>query len=117
MIAGSQLVYYNRTSYVNDNVASSITYVNFCANGRFTLNYDGSFSVEGYYGDNAQGASYGQNSGRWELVTYQGVPVVYMMYDNGQNSLNPVDKQKLIQGRWREGNRQFAIQRNKAVCK
>lgn len=29
IIAGSQLVFYERTSYVNDSMASSITYVNF----------------------------------------------------------------------------------------
>lgn len=78
LIADSQVVYYTRTSYVNKNEASSITYVNFCANGLFQLNNDGPFPVEGNYVDNAQGLGYGQNSGSWKLVTYQGQTAVYM---------------------------------------
>lgn len=117
IVAGSQVVYYTRTSYLNDNTASSITYVNFCRNGTFTLNYDGSFMVEGYYGDNAGGASYGQNSGKWQLVNYQGQPAVFMAYSNGNTSVNPIQKQLLLQGRWRIGNTQYAIQRNKVNCR
>lgn len=117
IISGSQVVYYTRTSYVNDNTASTITYVNFCPNGTFTLNYDGSFSVEGDYGDNAQGASYGQHSGIWKLVSYQGQPAVFMAFGNGNTGLNPVNKSLLLQGRWRIGNTQYAIQRNKVTCR
>jgi hypothetical protein len=117
IISGSQIVFYRRTSYVSDNVASSITYVNYCPNGRFNLNYDGSFSVSGDYGGNAQGASRSRNSGNWYLVNYQGNPAVHMIYDNGESSINPVNKQNLMQGRWRIGNTQYAIQRNGAKCR
>lgn len=116
LIGGSQVVYYTRTSYVNSNTASSITYVNFCANGTFTRNTDGSFMVEGYYGDNAQGASRSQHSGTWELVRYKGQPAVWMSFYNGQTSVNPINKASLQQGRWRIGNTQYAIQRNKVGC-
>lgn len=116
MIAGSQVVYYTRTSYVNDNTASSITYVNFCQSGTFSRNIDGSFMVEGSYGGNSQGASYSRNSGQWKLVTYQGQPAVYMMFNNGETSINPVNKALIRQGRWRSGNTQFAVQRNKVRC-
>ncbi len=116
LVAGSQVVYYTRTSYLNDNVASSITYVNFCRDGRFWMNYDGSFSVEGGYGDNAQGASYGRNSGSWQLVTYQGQPAVFLSFNNGNTSVNPVNKGLILQGRWRVGNTQYAVQRNKVRC-
>lgn len=117
LIAGSQLVYYTRTSYINDNVASSITYVNFCPDGRFWINYDGSFSVEGNYGGNAQGATYGQNSGTWSLVTANGQPSVFMAYYNGNTSVNPVNKNLIYQGRWKVGNTQYAVQRNKVSCR
>ncbi len=117
LIAGSQVVYYTRTSYVNDNVASSITYVNFCPDGLFWVNYDGSFSVEGNYGGNAQGATYGQNSGTWTLVTANGQPSIYMAYYNGNTSVNPVNKNLIYQGRWKIGNTQYAIQRNKVSCR
>ncbi|MBK8044468.1 MAG: hypothetical protein IPK21_18500 [Haliscomenobacter sp.] len=116
LIAGSQLVYYTRTSYVNDNTASSITYVNFCANGKFQINYDGSFGVEGY-GGNAQGATYGQNSGKWQLVSYQGQPAVFLAFNNGTTSVNAVIKSNLVAGRWRVGNTQYALVRNKVSCR
>ncbi|MHA7830069.1 MAG: hypothetical protein ACX93O_03145 [Flagellimonas sp.] len=116
IIAGSQLVFYERTSYVNDNMASSITYVNFCANGIFAMNTDGSFSIEGNYGGNVQGASYGNNSGTWQLVSYQGQPAVYLKYYNGDTSLNPFNENEVRQGRWRRGNTQYALQRNKVRC-
>ena len=116
IISGSQLVFYQRTSYVNDSMASSITYVNFCANGTFSMNTDGSFSVEGDYGGNAQGVSYGNSSGTWQLVSYQGAPAVYLQYYNGDTSLNPFNENEVRQGRWRRGNTQYALQRNKVRC-
>ncbi|MGF1639204.1 MAG: hypothetical protein ACFCUU_19160 [Cyclobacteriaceae bacterium] len=117
LITGSQLVYYNRSSYVNDNVASSITYVNFCASGRYSITYDGSFGVSGDFGGNAQGASRGKNSGNWQLINYEGTPAVYMVFDNGNTNINPVNKQNLLKGRWRIGNTQYAFQRNAAKCR
>ena len=115
-IAGSQLVFYTRTAYLNDSKASSITYVNFCGDGRFNLNYDGSFSVEGDYG-NAQGASNGSNYGTWQVDLFQGNPIVTLFFADGTKSVNPVNKANLQAGRWRVGNTQYAIQRNKAVCR
>ena len=116
IVAGSQLVFYQRTSYLNDSNASSITYMNFCANGTFTINYDGSFSVEGNYGGNVHGASNGSNSGLWKLVSYQGQPAVYLQYYNGQSNVNPFNIENIRQGRWRIGNTQYALQRNKVYC-
>ena len=117
IVAGSQLVYYTRTSILNSSTASSITYMNFCSNGTFSMNYDGSFAVEGYYGDNAQGASNGRHSGTWQLVTYNGQPAVFLAYRNGETSVNPFLKANVLAGRWRIGNTQYALARNKAVCR
>lgn len=116
LVAGSQLVYYQRTSYVNDNTASSITYVNFCRDGRFNLNYDGGFSVEGG-GGNAQGASYGSNFGTWKVSEQGGVPYVTLTFANGQQTSNAVNVNYLRQGRWRIGNTQYALVRNKVNCR
>lgn len=116
IVAGSQLVFYQRTSYVNDNTASSITYMNFCANGTFTINYDGSFSVEGDYGGNAKGVTSGSNSGFWKLVSYQGQPAVYLQYYSGESNVNPFNINDIKQGRWRRGNTQYDLQRNKVFC-
>lgn len=117
IIAGSQLVYYQRTSYVNDNTASSITYINFCRNGQFSLNYDGGFSVEGRYGGNAQGSSQGSNYGTWEVSSHQGQPSVTLRFANGQVNTNPVNLANLRSGRWRIGNTQYALVRNKVRCR
>ena len=113
LIAGSQLVIYNRTSYLNDNSASSLTYVNYCSNGRFSIKYEGSFSVGGGV---SSGANHGQNSGAWQLRGGANGPQVHLRYDNGKVETYPVYKNYLLQGRWRIGNTQYAIQRNKAVC-
>lgn len=114
-VAGSQLVFYQRTSYVNDNTASSITYVNFCRDGRFSLNYDGGFSVVAS-GGGAQGANYGSRSGTWRVDIQEGVTYVTLIYGNGQRQSNPVQVPYLRQGRWRVGNTQYALVRNKVRC-
>ena len=116
-IAGSQLVFYQRTSIFNDSTASSITYVNFCSDGRFSLNYDGGFSVEGRYGGNAQGVSRGKNYGTWHLERRQGAMVGVLNFVDGTQSVYAINKNYLAQGRWRIGNTQYALARNKAVCR
>jgi len=116
MVAGSQLVFYQRGSSANNNIASSITYVNFCPNGTFALNTDGSYSVEGDYGETVYGASYANNSGTWQLVSYQGQPALYLQYYNGDTSINPFKENELRQGRWRRAKTQYALQRNKVRC-
>ncbi len=116
LISGSQLVFYQRTSYVSDNMASSITYVNFCPNGYFSMNYDGSYSVSGTYGGNAQGASKSSDFGTWKLVSYEGQPAVYLQYSNGETSINAFNINNLRNGRWKIGNTQYALVRNKVRC-
>ncbi|UOY06594.1 hypothetical protein L0P88_22060 [Muricauda sp. SCSIO 64092] len=116
-IAGSQLVFYQRTSIFNDSTASSITYVNFCADGRFSLNYDGGFSVEGRYGGNAHGVTRGKNYGTWHLERRQGAMVGVLNFADGTQSVYTINKNYLAQGRWRIGNTQYALARNKAVCR
>lgn len=113
LIAGSQVVIYNRTSYLNDNSASSLTYVNYCSNGRFSIQYEGSFSVGG---GASSGANHGRNSGTWQLMGGANGPQIQLRYGNGKVETYPVYKNYLLQGRWRIGNTQYAIQRNKAVC-
>lgn len=115
-IAGSRLVYYTRTSILNDSTASSITYVSFCPDNRFFIQYDSSFSVEGDTGGNAQGAGYGNKSGIWQIIHQQGAPAVKLAFANGEVSVNPINLQHLQAGRWRVGNTQYAIERGKAVC-
>ncbi len=116
-IAGSQLVFYQRTSYLNDSNASSLTYVNFCPDGRFGINYEGSFSVEGDYGGNAHGAGYGTNYGTWEIIAHQGGHAVRLHFANGEQGIYPINPQHLQAGRWRIGNTQYALQQGKVSCR
>ncbi|MCL6265896.1 hypothetical protein [Flagellimonas myxillae] len=117
MIAGSQLVYYQRTSYVNNNKASSLTYVNFCPNGTFNMNSEGSYTVQGGAGGNVHGANRGGDYGTWNVEEQQGVPVLAVRFANGQATSYPINMAHLNEGRWRIGNTQYAIQRNGAVCR
>ena len=118
LVARSQLVFYQRTSYVNDNTASSLTYVNFCDDGRFSLNYDGGFSVEGDYGGNAHGVSRGSNFGTWKVETAPNQnPSVVLYYANGQSGRYYVNLANLQAGRWRIGNTQYALVKNKIYCR
>lgn len=116
LISGSQLVYYQRSSYVSDNVSSSMTFINFCPNGRFSITYGGSFSVSGNYGGYAGGASSSHETGKWKLITYEGQPAVFLQYDNGETSTNVYNINYLKAGRWRIGNTQYALVRNKVRC-
>ncbi|PRX56308.1 hypothetical protein [Flagellimonas meridianipacifica] len=116
-LAGSQLVYYQRTSYLNDSRASSLTYVNFCGDGRFSLNYDGGFSVEGDYGGNAHGVTRGSNYGTWKVETAPNKnPAVVLYYADGQSGRYYVNLANLQAGRWRIGNTQYALVKNKIYC-
>lgn len=117
LIAGSQLVFYTRTSILNSNTASSITYVNFCRNGNFRVNSDGSFMVEGDYGGSAQGATYGQYFFTWQLVLYENQPAMFFAYGDGTTGVRIIDKTKVKQGRWRIGNTQYALLKNKVNCR
>ena len=118
VIAGSQLVYYTRSSLVLSNpTSSSITYMNFCRNGKFVINYDGSFMVEGDYGDSVQGGSHGKRSGTWQLVNDKGQPAVFLAYGNGSTDVRRFNRANVLRGRWRIGNTQYALVRNKVNCR
>lgn len=116
LIAGSQLVYYTSNSILSDNHHSSITYVNFCANGTYWLNYDGSFSVHGNTGGSVYGGSNGQSRGTWKVVDYQGQPYLHTVAQDGTSNYYPVYKHLILQGSWKVGNTKYAVQRNKVFC-
>lgn len=114
LISGGQLVVYSRSSYVSDNLASSITYYNFCTNGTFNIATDASYSIDGggAYGSN-QSSQYGQ----WEVEEYQNMITVKMSYADGDVIYNPIDEERLRSGGWRQGNTQYAFQQGRAVCR
>ncbi|UJH67334.1 hypothetical protein [Allomuricauda sp. SCSIO 65647] len=115
-IAGGQLAIYQRTSYLNDSRASSLTFYNFCHDGRFSYNHDGGFSVESDYG-NAHGASKVKNHGTWTIDMVQGKPVITLLFTDGHKVVNPIDEAALYKGKYRVGNTEYAFARNKVQCR
>ncbi|GAA4270798.1 hypothetical protein GCM10022258_00910 [Aquimarina gracilis] len=117
-ISGGQLVVYERTSIlISDDVrASSITYVNFCPYGKFTISSDSGFTVHGDRGGNASGASYGSNFGTWKVINNHNGAAVQLNFANGRQGVYPFNPQYLYAGRWRKGNTQYAFAKGKASC-
>ncbi|MCG8390964.1 MAG: hypothetical protein MJA30_35775 [Cytophagales bacterium] len=119
-IAGSQLAHFRGTSIFNSSRASSLTYVNFCPNGTFTRTYDGSFTIASTHGSNndinAAGASYGRNSGTWNILEDNGQPMVKLFFSDGRTDFYRVSKEWAEAGSWRIGNDKYAIQRGKVTC-
>lgn len=119
--AGSQMVIYTQASYLSDTSASAITYVNFCENGTYTLNYEGSYTVKGSKtgssGNNrAIGASTLNNSGQWEILEHNQTYVLRITDAYGTINTYPIDIQKLIQGKWKQGRTTYILARQKAIC-
>ena len=76
-INNGQLVIYSESSYLSDNSASAITYVDFCPGGIYHYSYDGSYTVKGTQNtsnrnNRAYGAGVAENSGQWKVLEYQG---------------------------------------------
>ena len=116
LYAGSQLVYYTSSSVLSNNSHSSLTYMNFCANGTYWVSYDGSFTVNGDYGDKVYGASNGQDRGTWAIIDREGLPYIHLVDGNGNSNYYQVYKQNLLQGKWRVGRTKYILQRNKVTC-
>ena len=118
-LGGSQLVFFTQTSVFLDpgTRASSITYVNFCPDGRFTINHDGSYSLVNKDGTYAKGGKWGAYFGNWEVIEFNGLPYLKMVYDNGTSNYYPIDVDKMIAGSWKVGSTQYAIERNAVICK
>ena len=116
LISGCQLVYFTNSSALSSNSHSSITYVNYCPNGTYWVDYDGSFTVHSNSGGSVLGASNGQSKGTWKVVDYQGQPYLQMTAQSGGSEYYPIYKHLILQGSWEDGNTKYVVQRNKADC-
>ncbi|MGD1843506.1 MAG: hypothetical protein ACFB0B_21835 [Thermonemataceae bacterium] len=119
MVASSQLVIYQRTSIMLEgSSASSLVFINFCPNGRFSLTYDSSYMVETDYPDHPQsaGAQKGKNTGNWYIGKAEGKDIVKVNYDDGRTGQYWVTQDRAQKGTWRAGNTKFTLQRGKAKC-
>ncbi|WP_430967004.1 hypothetical protein [Spongiimicrobium sp. 2-473A-2-J] len=120
-IAGSQLVIYSESSYVTDNSASAITYVNFCSDGRYHYDYEGSYTVKGTQNttnrDNrAYGAGKAANSGDWDVLEYEKAYYLEITDPSNAKTYYPIDIQKMIAGKWKQGNVTYVFAPNHGVC-
>lgn len=120
-IAGSQLVVYSESSYLSDNSASAITYIDFCASGAFYYNYNGSYTVKGTQNTSNRdsrvyGAGNASNSGNWNVIKYQDMFYLEITDLLGKITYYPIDLQKMIAGKWKQSNLTYVFAPNNGVC-
>jgi hypothetical protein len=120
-INGGQLVIYSKSSYLSDNTASSITYVDFCSDGRYRYYYDGSYTVKGAKNkSNRNNRSYGagvaESEGQWTIIDYQDVFYLEITDYLNKKTYYPINIANLTQGSWKQGNISYAFAQNQARC-
>lgn len=124
-ISGSQFVTYVRTSpYLDSSNASAggMTFVNFCPDGTYNYNYEGSYRAKssGYdgndYGYGVYGGSSNSGSGTWDIEQMKGMFFLTVHDANGAKNNYPIDVSKLIQGKWQVGDTVYVFAPNNAEC-
>ncbi len=118
-VKNGQLVYFTKSTPLMN--GSEITYVNFCSDGTFTLNYDGSMMVKGSQGTSSEnnrvyGASVGNNAGTWNIVQNMGMLYLEATTQSGNVSYHPINIQHLTSGKWVVGRTTYVFAPNKAEC-
>ena len=106
-LSGARLTSYSG-SVINTN--STLTVINFCANGRYSYYKEGSWSVPG----TAAGASNNTVNGTWD-IQQQGLQV-YLTYqtDAGEQGAFPIYLQ--TNGRVNIGGEAYAVEQNRSGC-
>lgn len=120
-VNNGQLVIYSASSIMSDSNASSITYVDFCADGRYYYSYDGSYTVKGTQGASGQdnrayGAGAAQNSGLWQVLEYQNAYYLEVTNAYGQKTYYPINIQNLLAGKWKQGNVTYVFAPKQGRC-
>lgn len=106
-LAGAKLTAYEG-SMISSN--STLSVVDFCANGRYRYYKEGSWSVPGQAG----GASNSTTTGRWDIVQ-RGVQTLLSYHtDRGEQGTFPIYLQN--NGRVNIGGTAFAVERGAASC-
>lgn len=120
-VNNGQLVVYSESSIMSDSNASAITYVDFCADGRYYYSYDGSYTVKGTQNtsnrnNRAYGAGAAENSGLWQVLEYQNAFYLEVTDAYGQKTYYPIDIQKLLAGKWKQGNTTYVFAPKQGRC-
>lgn len=106
-LSGAKLTSYSG-SVISSN--STLTVVDFCANGRYRYYKEGSWSVPGQAG----GASNGTITGRWEIIQMGAQTLLKYQTDRGESGTFPIYLQN--NGRVNIGGTAFGVERGKARC-
>lgn len=120
-VDNGQLVIYTGSSIMSDSNASSLTYVDFCADGTYFYDYEGSFLVKGTKGtssenDRAMGAGVANNAGTWQIMENQGSFILEVTDNMGQKGYYPINIQNLLAGKWKYGNTTYVFAPKKGRC-
>ncbi|MEM8764525.1 MAG: hypothetical protein AAGD88_11970 [Bacteroidota bacterium] len=120
-VDNGQLVIYTGSSIVSSSSASSLTYVDFCADGTYFYDYEGSFVVKGTKHTSsedsmASGAGVSKNSGTWQIMENQGSFVLEVTDYMGQKGYYPINIQNLLAGKWKYGNTTYVFAPKKGRC-
>ena len=120
-ISGGQLVIYSRSSYVSDDNASAITYIDFCPDGRYTYYYEGSYTVKGTPNTSnrnhrANGAKTAKNQGRWSVLKHEAEFYLEIIDYKNEKTYYPINWALITNGRWKQGNVTYAFDPNKGNC-
>ncbi|MEL6483931.1 MAG: hypothetical protein AAFU57_15880 [Bacteroidota bacterium] len=120
-VDNGQLVIYTGSSIMSDSNASSLTYVDFCADGTYFYDYEGSFVVKGTKHTStedsmASGAGVSKNSGTWQIMESQGSFVLEVTDYMGQKGYYPINIQNLMAGKWKYGNTTYVFAPKKGRC-
>lgn len=120
-INGGQLVMYSESSYLSDDSASAITYIDFCPNGRYSYSYDGSYTVRGTQNtsnenNRASGAGVSEHQGKWKVLEYQNSYYLEITDYTGQQSYYPINVQNMLAGKWNIGKVTYIFATGKGKC-
>ena len=120
-VNNGQLVIYSESSILSDSNASAITYVDFCADGRYHYSYDGSYTVRGSQGtsnrnNRAYGAGVDESSGLWQVLEYQNAYYLEITDAYGQKTYYPINIQNLMAGKWKQGNVTYVFAPKNGRC-
>nr|WP_298995096.1 hypothetical protein [uncultured Allomuricauda sp.] len=120
-IDNGQLVIYTESSVVLDSSSSAITYVDFCEDGTYYYDYEGSFNVKGTQNtsnrnNRASGAGVAKNSGSWQVLEHQNAFYLEVTDAFGQKTYYPINIQNLAAGKWKQGNTTYVFAPKKGRC-
>ena len=119
-IQNGQLVYFTKHTPLVDGY--NMTYVNFCSDGTYFSQQDGSITVKGPQGTSQRnnrvyGTSYNENSGTWDVVKRNNLIYLEAINQSNQITYYLIDWNNLYQGKWIAGRTTYIFTKGNAMCR